>query len=128
REVKSVLRTARVHEAAEQFVGRVVDVLGERVVRAEVHALGEAALEIDRHAMVRVGPGGGKRRYESKEAVGGKRTAVSDRVDRCRGAEGLEAGECARRRRDGSRHIGCAEERGKGRDSATGNIRVKRGN
>src|SRR5262249_4869801 len=63
REVKSVLRTARVHEAAEQLVGGVVDVLGERVVRAEVDALREAALEIDRHSMVRVEPGGGKRRY-----------------------------------------------------------------
>src|SRR5262249_17303904 len=50
--VKAVLRSPRIHAATKQFVGGIVDVLGERVVRPEIQSLGEPVHEVDRTGMI----------------------------------------------------------------------------
>src|SRR5260370_22556130 len=46
--IKAVLRSPRVHTAAEQFVRGIVDVLGKRVVGPEIQSFSEPMHEIDR--------------------------------------------------------------------------------
>src|SRR5262249_61107126 len=52
REIESILRAAWVHTAAEQFVGGIVDVLGECVIRPQINPTCEAMDEVDRPGMI----------------------------------------------------------------------------
>ena len=56
REIEAVLCTARIHEAAKEFIRRIVDVLGERVVCPEIQPLSKAVLEVHGNAVIRVPP------------------------------------------------------------------------
>jgi len=52
REVETILRAPWVHAAAEQFIGGIVDVLGECVIRSQVNPACEAMDEIDGPGMI----------------------------------------------------------------------------
>src|SRR5215471_6975055 len=52
REIESILRAPWVHTAAEQFVGGIVNVLGERVIRPQINPTCEAMDEIDGPGMI----------------------------------------------------------------------------
>src|SRR6266849_9120982 len=50
--IKAVLRSPRVHTAAEQFVRGIVDVLGKSVVGPEIQSFSEPVHEIDRTGVI----------------------------------------------------------------------------
>src|SRR5262245_28859980 len=72
-EVKAVLRAAWIYAAAEQFVGRIVDVLRECVVRPEIKPASETMHEIHRSGVVGAGSDRRESGYASEEAVARKR-------------------------------------------------------
>ena len=96
--VEAVLRAPRIDEAAEQFIGGIVDVLRERVVRPEIQSLREPVQEIHRSGMINRGP---KRRIGCQ--VSGE-TLRQQRPELFRSQEVVEVSEGARGNRNGRRN------------------------
>src|SRR5690349_9411210 len=70
-EVIAVLCAARVNDTAEQFVGGVVDVTREGIVREEIQTPRKTMREVHRSCMVYTGARGRERGQISEEDVDG---------------------------------------------------------
>src|ERR1700687_1500816 len=119
REVVPILSTARVDDAAKQLVSGVVDVLRERIVRAEVQSLREAMHKVHGTRVINPGTRCRKRRQASKEFV------HYIRMEETLGLKFIE-GFCRDYRiRNGFRCVGGAKVRGKRGQSSARNVRIK---
>jgi hypothetical protein len=92
--VKAVLGSPRIHAATKQFVGGIVDVLGERVVRPEIQSLGEPVHEVDRSGMI------SSRAYRRVFGEIDEKPLCGQRLEQVVRKEALEIGQCGRGCRD----------------------------
>src|SRR5258708_3258353 len=92
--IKAVLRSPRVHTAAEQFVRGIVDVLGKSVVGPEIQSFSEPMHEIDRTGVINP---------RSQRRVCGeiaKKPFCGQRLEQAVRQEGFEIGKFTWGRRD----------------------------
>src|SRR5215510_2453837 len=115
-EVKTILRAPWVHTAAEQFVGSVVDVLGECVIRPQINSASEAMDEID-------GPGMIYAAADRRECGDASEETVPREWQRIEVVKALQR---ARRARDHCRHVTRTDKSRKRRDAPAWNTWVKR--
>src|SRR5581483_8095070 len=101
REITPIQGTARVHAAAEQLVGRVVNIVRVSVVAAEEEAFGEPVLHVNRPGVV------------NAVAQSGKRGGRAVEFRELGGGEGFEIRQ-PRAAGDDGRHLRCREERRQG--------------
>ena len=81
--VEAVLRAARIHVAAEEFVGGVVDIFREGVVRAEIQTLRETVDEVAGDGVVDAGTDRRERSHAAEETGRGQIAARRNRLHGC---------------------------------------------